>query len=48
MKDIAEQIADGDINSYEAASRLTLVEAMMKVLKDESATLRGFLEQLMV
>ncbi|MFT8640122.1 hypothetical protein [Bifidobacterium sp.] len=48
MKNIAEQIADGDINSYEAANRLTLVEAMMKTLKAESATLRGFLSQQMV
>ncbi|MFT9059730.1 hypothetical protein [Bifidobacterium aquikefiri] len=48
MKDIAEQIADGDINSYEIANRLTVAEAFIKFLKQDSQVCRSFLASRMV
>lgn len=43
MKDIAEQIADGDLTPSEAAKQLALVTSMLRRLKDSETALRGYL-----
>lgn len=48
MSESKELIDSGEINSYGAAKRLSAITAMQKILKEDEADLRAYLESCMV